>query len=198
MFVHEFGGQAPAHRSDRSGKNTDQWRIVMKRFLVAAILCVSFSCCGLAQDTGADAPATREDVERYLHAVNSQDMMQKMMDAMAKPMRQMTHDRYVKDKDKLPADFETKMNKVTDDMLKDMPLEEMMQAMVPTYQKHFTKGDINSLVAFYTSPVGQKLLREMPDIMGEAMTAMMPIMRAHMDTVNRRLQQETNEMMKKP
>jgi uncharacterized protein len=170
----------------------------MKHFLVTAFLCLSFACSGLAQDTAADVPASKEDVERYLHAVHSQDMMQKMMDAMAKPMRQMTHDRYLKDKDKLPTDFETKMNKVTDDLLKDMPFEEMMQAMVPTYQKHFTKGDMDALVAFYTSPVGQKLLRELPAIMGEAMTAMMPIMRQHIDATNRRLQQETDEMLKKP
>jgi hypothetical protein len=170
----------------------------MKHFLVGVILCLSFASSGLAQGTAADVPASKEDVERYLHAVHSQDMMQKMMEAMAKPMRQMNHDRYLKDKDKLPADFETKMDKVTDDLLKDMPFEEMMQAMVPTYQKHFTKTDIDALVAFYTSQVGQKLLRELPALMGEAMTAMMPIMRQHIDATNRRLQQETDEMLKKP
>ena len=77
----------------------------MKHFLVGVILCLSFACSGLAQDTGADAPATKEDVEKYLHAVHSQDMMRKMMDAMAKSMQQMTHDRYLKDKDKLPRRF---------------------------------------------------------------------------------------------
>jgi uncharacterized protein len=170
----------------------------MKRFLVAAILCISFACCGLAQDTAANAPATKEDVERYLEAIHSHDMMQKMMDAMAKPMHQMVHDRYLKDKDKLPPDFETRMNKRMDEMMKDMPFDEMMQAMVPAYQKHFTKGDMDSLVVFYTSPTGQKLLREMPAIAAEAMTAMMPIMRDHIDATSRRLQQETDGMLKKP
>jgi hypothetical protein len=80
--------------------------------------------------------------------------------------------------------------------MKSMPFDEMMQSMVPTYQKHFTKGDIDSLVAFYSSPVGQKLLREMPAIMGEAMEAMMPIMRQHMDAMNQRLQQEVADMLK--
>jgi hypothetical protein len=170
----------------------------MKHFLVSALLCLSFACSGLAQDPAANAPATKEDVEKYFQLVHSQDMLQKMLDAMAKPMHQMTHDRYLKDKDKLPADFETKMNKLTDDMLKDMPFDEMMQAMVPAYQKHFTKGDMGALVAFYSSPTGQKLLQELPAIMGEAMTAMMPIMRQHMDAANRRLQQEAEEMLKKP
>ena len=85
-----------------------------------------------------------------------------------------------------------------DDMMKDMPFDEMMQAMVPTYQKHFTKGDLDALVVFYTSPTGQKLLREMPAITAESMTAIMPIMRQHMDAMSRRLQQETDEMLKKP
>jgi len=170
----------------------------MKRFLVAAIVCVSFAYSGLAQDTGANAPASREDVERYLQAVHSHDMMQKIMETMAKSMQQMTHERYLKDKDKLPPDFEARTNKMMNDMMKDMPFDEMMQAMVPTYQKHFTKGDIDALVAFYTSPTGQKLLRETPAITGEAMTAMMPILRQHMDAMSRRLQQQTDEMMKKP
>ncbi len=170
----------------------------MKRFLIAAILCASFTCSSLAQDTAADAPATKEDVERYLNAVHSHDMMLKMMDAMAKPMHQLVHDRYLKEKDKLPADFEARMNKMMDDMMKDMPFDEMMQAMVPTYQKHFTKGDMDALVTFYSSPTGQKLLREMPAITAEAMTAMMPIMRQHIDAANRRLQQQTDEMLKNP
>jgi hypothetical protein len=57
---------------------------------------------------------------------------------------------------------------------------------------------MEALVGFYTSPAGQKLLRELPAITGEAMTAIMPIMTRHMDTVNRRLQQEADEMLKKP
>ncbi len=88
------------------------------------------------------------------------------------------------------------MNKMMDDMMKDMPFDEMMQAMVPSYQKHLTKGDVDSLVAFYSSPTGQKVLRELPAIMGEAMEAMMPIMRRQMDTMNQRVQQEVADMIK--
>jgi hypothetical protein len=83
-------------------------------------------------------------------------------------------------------------------MMKDMPFDEMTQAMVPTYQKHFTKGDMEALVIFYNSPAGQKLLREMPAITAESMTAIMPIMRQHMEAVNRKIQQQTDEMLKQP
>lgn len=167
----------------------------MKRFLLAAVFCLAFTSNIFAQDA-AGAPASKEDIERYLDTMHSHEMMQNMVVAMAKPMHQMVHDQYVKDKDKLPADFETRMNKMIDDMMMDTPFDEMMQAMVPTYQKHFTKGDIDALITFYSSPTGQKLLREMPAIMGEAMEAMMPIMRQHTDAMNRRLQEEVASMLR--
>jgi hypothetical protein len=170
----------------------------MKHFLVGIFLCLSLACSGLAQDTSANAPATKEDVEKYFQAMHSREMMQTMLDTMAKPMHQMAHDRYLKDKDKLPPDFEAKMNKLTDDLMKEMPFDEMMAAMVPAYQKHFTRGDMAALVTFYSTPTGQKMIRELPAIMGEAMTAMMPIMRQHMDEATQRLQKEADEMLKKP
>jgi hypothetical protein len=168
----------------------------MKRFLFAAAICLALCSNAFAQGAGSSAQASKEDIQRYLDTIHSHDMMQNVIAAMAKPMHQMVHDQFVKDQDKLPADFETRMNKMMDDMFKDMPFDEMMQAMVPTYQKHFTKGDIDFMVAFYSSGTGQKLLKEMPAIMGESMEAMMPIMRKYMDTVNQRIQQEVAELLK--
>ena len=111
-------------------------------------------------------------------------------------MHKMVHEDYLKNKNKLPPDFEARMNRMMDDMLKDMPFDEMMQAMVPTYQKHFTKGELNALTAFYGSPTGQKILREMPSIMAEGMESMMPIMRRNMERITQRMHQETAEMLK--
>jgi hypothetical protein len=168
----------------------------MKRLVVVLAVCLVFACTGLAQDNSANAPATKEDIQRYLDAMHSHEMMQNMVAAMAKPMHQTLHDQIAKDKDKLPADFEARMDKMMDDWLKDMPFDEMMQAEIPVYQKHFTKGDIDSLVAFYSSPTGQKMLREMPAIMGESMQAMMPIIRQSIDKINQRVQQEVADMLK--
>ena len=75
--------------------------------------------------------------------------MSKMIDAMMKPMHQMIHEQYEKDKDKLPTDFEARSNKVIDDYLKKFPWDEIVQAMVPVCtKKHLTKGDVDHLVAF--------------------------------------------------
>ena len=41
--------------------------------------------------------------------------------------------------------------------------------MVPVYQKHFTAEDIDGLLKFYRSPLGQKVITQMPATMAEGM-----------------------------
>lgn len=168
----------------------------MKRIFVLIALMLALAGYAGAQQNAADTPATKEDIEKYLQVMHSREMMTKMVDAMSKPMHQMVHEQYLKDKDKLPADFEARMNKMMDDMYKTFPWDEMVQATVPVYQKHFTKGDVNTLVAFYSTPTGQKLIQDTPAIMAEVMQSVMPMLRKQMDTMNERLQQETTAMLK--
>jgi hypothetical protein len=166
----------------------------LTRFFLAVALCSVLTCVGFAQT--ADAPASKEDVERYFHAIHSHEMMQQMIEAMSKPMHKMVHEQFEKDKDKLPADFEARMNKIMDHMMQGMPIDEMMDAMVPTYQNHLTKGDVDSLIAFYSTQTGQKVLREMPAIMSEAMEQMMPVMRKSIDHMNDEIQDQMAQMIR--
>ncbi len=166
----------------------------MKRLLCATLLLLLTLPC-LAQTSDADSPATKEDVQRYLDVVNSHDMMKKLLGGMTQGMHQMLHEQYLKHKNDLPADYESKMTAMMDDMFQNMPWDEMMQAMAPVYQKHLTRGDVNNLVTFYSSPTGEKLLREMPAIMAEAMQKMTPILTDYMDTVQKKLLKETDVMI---
>jgi uncharacterized protein len=167
----------------------------MKRLVsvVAVVFFLGWAC--FAQTSADDTPATKADVERYFQIVNSHDMMKRLMASMAQGIQQMTHEQYVKHQDELPAGYEAKMNAMMDDMFNKMPMDEMMQAMVPAYQKHFTKGDIDNLVAFYSTPTGEKVLRELPAIMSESMQDMMPIMSKYMDTVRQTLVKQTEAMI---
>jgi len=159
-----------------------------------------------AQVSPDDSPATKTDVERYFKITRSDVMMRKLMTAMSQGVRDMAHEQYLKDEylkhqDELPADYESKMSSMLDEMFANMPWDEMVQAMVPSYQKHFTKGDIDNLVTFYSSPTGAKVLREMPALTAEAMQAMTPIMTKYVETMQTRLKIETDGMMaqtKKP
>jgi uncharacterized protein len=166
----------------------------VKLFLMA-VLCVGLSAPVLAQ-AGDNEPASRDDIILYLRTVHSHDMMQKTMQAMMKPMDQMFRDQFAKDGKKVPSGAEKQYNKMMDGFLKGMPIDEMTQAMIPIYQKHFNKADVSNLIAFYSSPTGQKVLDEMPAITGESMQAMMPIMRNYLDQSKDLLQQQVKELEK--
>lgn len=169
----------------------------MNRVFTCALICSVFLGTAFAQNNDSSAPASSADVAAYFEAVHSRQMMGQMMQAMSKSMHQMIHDMYLKDKDKLPPDFEAQATKHLDDMWNNMPWDEMMQAMMPVYQKHFTKGDIAALLAFYNSLTGQKMLQELPAIMGESMEAMMPIMERYMESVKKQINDEFAEALKR-
>lgn len=168
----------------------------MKRVVITAVLCFAFCLTGVAQQNAADAPASKEDIQRYLDAIHSHEMMKQTIEAMSQSMHQMIHEQYLRDKDTLPPDFEEKMNKFLDDSMSKMPFDEMMEAMIPTYQKHFTKSDIDALISFYSSPTGQKVLREMPAIMADSMQSAMPIIQKHVEKMQEDIQEQAAALKK--
>jgi hypothetical protein len=154
----------------------------MKRLLVAIALLVfnglyfvSLSVAQNADPVSADAPASKDDVILYLRTMRSHDMLEKLMTVQAQSMEKMMHDQ-LNDKNALPTDFEVRMKKAINDLIKNMPMDDLVQAIIPAYQKHFTHGDIEAMNAFYSSPVGQKVLEELPAVTQEGMQAAMPIL----------------------
>lgn len=47
--------------------------------------------------------------------------------------------------------------------------QELLGRMVPIYQSHFTADDVTGLLKFYRSPLGQKVITQMPLTMAEGM-----------------------------
>lgn len=168
----------------------------MKRAFLALATCLAFATICAAQQPSADSPATKEDVERYLQVMQSRDRINKVVDAMTGTMHQMFHGECMKDKDKLPSDCEETENKMLDEEMRSFPWDQMLEAMVPIYQKHYTEGDINALIAFYSTPTGEKVLNEGPAITAEAMQTMMPIIEKQLGAIQERIQEKTAQMMK--
>lgn len=46
----------------------------------------------------------------------------------------------------------------------------MIDAMATVYARHFTKDELTEVTAFYDTPVGRKMVKEMPQIVSETMT----------------------------
>lgn len=167
----------------------------MKRLLIA-FACLAFTLPALAQN--ADEPASRDDVILLLRTMHSHDMMQKLLAAQSASMRQLIHDQLMKENGSVPSDFETRFVKMTDELTKSMPIDEIMQAMIPAYQRHFTHGDIEGMNAFYSSPVGQKVLEELPAVMQEGMRAAMPILSNYLSQWQEKMKHDLAPAQKSP
>jgi hypothetical protein len=167
----------------------------MKRIALFLAVLLMFATVSFGQQSAADAPASKEDVQRYLDAMHTRDLMKSTMEIMTKQIHKMTHDMLQKQSN-LPADFEARENKTVDDMLKDMPIDELIDSMIPVYQKHFTKGDMDGLVAFYSSPTGQKIVKEMPAITAESMQASSGIIQKMAAQMMQRVQDDVAQVQK--
>jgi uncharacterized protein len=167
----------------------------MKRSALGLVICLVFACASYAQQNAADAPASKEDIQRYLDAMHSREMTTNMLQAMKPAMHQMVREQ-MKDQSNLPPDFEAKMNKMMDNMIDSIPVDDLLQVMTPVYQRHFTKGDVDALVAFYSGPTGQKVLKEMPAIMGEAMEASSGVMKKMMANMQQQVQDQIAQVQK--
>lgn len=166
----------------------------MKRLLIA-LACLALSLPCIAQN--ADEPASKDDVIVYLRIMHSHDMLQRLMEVQAQTTQSLFHDTLLKDKGTLPPNFDSKFKKAIEDLVKGMPADEIVEAMIPAYQHHFTHGDIEAMTAFYSSPVGQKVLQELPDVVQEGNKLAMPIMSKYMNDWLERMKHEF-ESMKAP
>jgi uncharacterized protein len=167
----------------------------VKRPALVLLACLFFASTSFAQQNDADAPASKPDIERYLDAMHSRDMTKNMMATMATQTQKMIHD-LVTRQPNLPPDFEARMDKTMNDYWSDVPVDDIIDAMIPVYQKHLTKGDVDVLVAFYSGPTGQKVLKEMPAITSESMQAASGIVQKMVAKAMQRVDDEIAQVQK--
>ncbi len=111
------------------------------------------------------------------------------MQFIAKQQRAIIHDNLKRQTPRVSPEDLARLDQFTTDIMKDLPVDGMLDDMVPVYQRHLTKSDVEAMSAFYSSPTGQKLLREMPAMTAESMQAASPRIQALMDKVMERARQ---------
>src|SRR5689334_6503981 len=164
----------------------------MKQLVLAAI-CVICTINVLAQNAGDEAPS-KDDVILYLRTMRSHDMMQRMMEVQGQSMQNLFRDMIMREKGHVPPEFDSEFTKAMDELIKGMPFDQLLEAMIPAYQKHFTKSDIAAMNAFYASPVGQKVLEELPAVLQEGNQAAMPVLSKYMSDWKEKMQHQFEQM----
>ena len=169
----------------------------MKRLLIA-LACLVF-CAVTIQSVlaqSADEPASKDDVILYLRTMHSHDMMRRVLQVQSQNIQELMKQQFMKDKGQLPAGFEDHFAKAMADLVQNMPVDQMTELMIPAYQRHFTKGDIEAMNAFYSSPVGQKVLQELPAVMQEGSQAAMSLMNNYLTEWRARMENEMADLEK--
>lgn len=127
---------------------------------LAVVLCCVLGTTVLMLEGGAASARSRikkhEAIRELLVLTGAANLGMQMMDQMLEPMKQMMPE--------VPESF-------WQDFMAEVDPDEMNDLIVPIYAKHFTLEEIESLIAFNKTPLGQKLIKKMPLIMQESMTA---------------------------
>jgi hypothetical protein len=145
----------------------------MKKQIVLGTLCfvLAISASSVAQTPNNSDLPDKADVMQFLNIMHAKAQMVQAMEGMQKQMRLGAEQGFKQKVPEATPEQLAKVDQMFDGLFKEMPIDEMVDAIVPIYQKHLTKLDLAAVTAFYSSPSGQKILKEMPAIMSEAMQA---------------------------
>jgi len=145
----------------------------MKKQIVLGTLCfvLAVSASSVAQTPNNSDVPDKADVMQFLNIMHAKAQMVQVMEGMQKQMRLGAEQGFKQKVPEATPEQLAKVDQMFDGLFKEMPIDEMVDAIVPIYQKHLTKVDLAAVTAFYSSPSGQKILKEMPAIMSEAMQA---------------------------
>lgn len=104
----------------------------------------------------------RQDTRKLMELVGTRqilsDMLAENIDDQIALLRRMRPD--------VPAPF---WEEFAADFKKQADPQELMDVIVPIYDKHFTQTEIRKLIAFYQSPLGKKISTTLPEIQRESL-----------------------------
>jgi uncharacterized protein len=142
----------------------------------------------------ADA-ATRDQVMTLLDLLQVRKMMATMMDGMKQAMKQGAEQSFrERVPDPTPKQLEA-LNGMVEDALGELPMDEMVEAMVPIYRRHLSKSDVDEMIRFFGGPVGQKLLREQPQMMQEGMQAGVAVQQKRMEQIKIKIRERSQQLI---
>jgi hypothetical protein len=151
------------------------------------LIVMLFSCATAVSQQPPSGPApTKEDIDKYYEATHTRELMKGVMEAMFNQSRQLMRDEMKKRVPDATPEMLDKATRQMDDFLHRLDLEALLQAMTPVYQKHLTKPDLDAMTTFYSSPSGQRILKEMPAMTSEAMQASRELVRKQIEVAARK------------
>jgi hypothetical protein len=124
---------------------------------------------------------------KLLELMHVQDGLQITLDAMKDQLKGGA-DQALREKIVNPSPEQIRAaHNIVDEEFQRLSLDSMIQDIVPVYQRHFTRADVDALIAFYSSPAGRKIVREQPAMLRESMQATAAAQRQKMELLLARM-----------
>ena len=166
--------------------------------LSLAVLLLAVCAAFPQQSLPGDAPAAKEDIQHLFDIMQIHQQMRQVMDAMMKQQSAMIHETLKQRYPQTSAERIARADQMIAETVKNIPMDAMLDDMIPIYQRHFSKTDIDAMSTFYATPTGQKMMREMPALTSESMQASYGRMQKQMDAIQKRAEQIVKEDQQKP
>lgn len=165
----------------------------MKQMILALIFTVAAISIAPAQNTAEPALATRQDILNLFEIMRLHEQMRPTMDTMVKQQSAILRDRIKRRYPQITEQRLQRYDAVLQEGVSEFPVDAILEDMVPVYQKHLTKPDVEAMSTFYSSPTGQKLLTEIPAMTSEAMQVAYNRMQQQMDEITDRIEKMMQE-----
>lgn len=174
----------------------------MKRLI--AVLCTSFvlSISLLAQHStkfpaNNPDPATREQVLKMMEVMDLRQQAAETMDSYKAEMSAVALDDMKARMPNAPAGMFDELRDAFDEMFSQVPVNEIVDAIVPVYQKYLTKREVDATIAFYSTPEGKSMLRKLPPMVNEGMQVSLTMMKDRMDAASDRMTERVHQILEK-
>lgn len=139
--------------------------------------------------------ASKESVKELLKITKSEQLIDQMSEQMnmmmSSSIEQMTQGQNLTTKQELAIiNYSQELTKI---MQQDLTWAKLEPDIIKIYAEEFTQEEINGMLEFYKTPVGQSTINKMPIIMQKSMQ----IGYKQMDTITPKIMQAVEKLQKK-
>ncbi|MCU1308502.1 MAG: hypothetical protein JWN45_3197 [Acidobacteriaceae bacterium] len=167
----------------------------IKGFVLSLLLSISLSAFSQSSVATQSTPS-REDVLKLIDKLRLKSTMELMLKQVVAQAKASARQAFLARLPEATAEQQAIMGKLTDDTFAEINVDELLQDVIPVYQRHLSKEDVSEIIAFYSSRSGQKMLDETPAMMAEMSQASGTRMQQKMSAISRKIDERMAELLK--
>lgn len=156
------------------------WRIM--------VALVAISACSVAFAADSDKEAL---VKELLEVTETQKLLDQVKPQMKSIMNSAVPENLPPEKQPIVDKYN---KRVIDLVLEEVNWEKLQPQYVDLYMRVFSESELQEMLVFYRSPLGQKMLKKMPELMQESMVMMQKQMQATLPKLQALIKEMKDEL----